>query len=231
MEEVRREKATEILLALLSKPRGVRELREAIGGSPNTIGLRIIELERAGLIKEEESGSWPYKKLLTLTEKGRGIAEMLRLETSLVGKRKKLSEEELKEKGKWLLSLLHVMGGSVEGAVRLQKLLFLLKKEGGIATPYTHSPFRLGPFCGEIYGDLMDLENAGWVSSVRELAEPLLVSLTEDGKKMAKEVFESQPDEVKSALLSLRKFGQMPLKKLLDYVYTKYPQDSRMLGA
>ncbi len=230
MEEVRREKAPEILAALLSRPRGVRELWQAVGGSPNTVELRVKELQRAGLIQEGQSETWPYKKVLSLTDKGRRVAEMLRLQTSLTGPLRRPTEEELKERGKWLLSLLHVLGGSLEGAVRLQKLVFLMKKELGMEVPYQHVPFQHGPFCGEIYEDLMDLESAGWVSVVRELAEPVLVSLTEEGKRVAEETFHSLSKEAKGNWEKLKEFNRMPLSQLLEYVYTRYPKESRMLG-
>ena len=228
MEEVRREKAPEILLTLLSRPMGVRELWQVVKGSPNTVELRVKELIRAGLVQEEESKGWPYKKVLSLTDKGRRVAEMLRLETSLVGTARKPSEPELRERGKWLLSLLHTVGGSLEGAVRLQKLLFLMKKELGIELPYRYAPFKHGPFCGEIYVDLMDLESAGWVTVVREVAEPVLISLTEKGKKIAREIVEALPPEIAQVLPKLREYNKMSLSQLLDYVYTRYPKESRM---
>jgi DNA-binding HxlR family transcriptional regulator len=230
MEEVRREKAAEILIALLSKPRGVRELWQAVGGSPNTVELRVRELQRAGLIQEGESETWPYRKVLSLTDRGRRVAEMLRLQTSLAGPLKKPTEGELRERGKWLLSLLHVLGGSLEGAVRLQKLVFLMKRELGMGVPYQHVPFQHGPFCGEIYEDLMDLESAGWVNVVREVAEPVLVSLTEEGKRVAEEVFRTFPKETREGWERLKEFNRMPLSQLLEYVYTRYPKESRMLG-
>lgn len=228
MEEIRREKAPEILVSLLSRPMGIRELWQVVGGSPNTVELRVRELERAGLIKEEESKGWPYKRVLALTDKGRRVAEMLRLETSLMGSSRKPTEEELKERGKWLLSLLYSVGGSLEGATRLQKLLFLMKRELGINLPYQHAPFKHGPFCGEVYLDLMDLENAGWVNVIREVAEPVLISLTEEGKRVAKEITESLPPEVLQALSKVKEFNKMSLSQLLEYVYSKYPKESRM---
>jgi uncharacterized protein YwgA/predicted transcriptional regulator len=230
MEEVRREKAPEILVALLSKPMGVRELWQVVGGSPNTIELRVRELTRAGLIQEEEPKGWRYKKVLSLTDKGRRVAEMLRLETSLMGSSRKPTEAELRERGKWLLSLLHTVGGSLEGAVRLQKLLFLMKKELGVELPYHYAPFKHGPFCGEIYVDLMDLESVGWVNVIREVAEPVLISLTEEGKKVAREIVESLPPEIAQVLPKLKEYNKMPLSQLLEYVYTRYPKESRMLG-
>lgn len=229
MEEVRKEKATEILFALLPGPKGVRELCQAVGGSPNTVLLRVEELKRAGFIVEQESETWPYKKMLYLTDRGRRMAEMIRLQYFLFGKNE-VNEEELKERGKWILSILHVMGDSLEGSTRLQKLLFLLRKEFGVETPYRHLPFHHGPFSVEVYGDMMDLERMGWIEVVRELAEPVLISLTDKGKEIAKKIFDSLSAEEKQALLKLRKYGQMPLKELLNYVYSTYPEDSKVFS-
>jgi len=77
-----RRRAVSILLALLEKPRSVKELIAVAGGSPETIEKRLRELTELGLVKIEkkkgEPYGKPYIKEVSLTDKGRHIAEMLK---------------------------------------------------------------------------------------------------------------------------------------------------------
>ncbi len=233
-ELLSREKAAEILIALLEKPMGVRELHRAVGGvsSLSTIEQRIEDLKEAGLIVEGRSKTWPQKKQLQLTEHGLRVAMTLKAQFSLSAVGRRLNKRELQERGKWILSLLHVMGGKIEGSVRLQKLLFLLQKEGGVQIPYQYRPFLHGPYSPDVWGDIYDMESVGWLRTIREASpEPQLVYLTEEGKKVAKRVFESLPREIQRAVRGLKPFGEVPLPKLLNYVYRKYPEESKVISS
>ncbi len=228
MYRIRRSKGPEILLALLKGPKHVRELQSEVGGSALTVEMRIREFLEEGLIAERESDEWPFRRTLELTPEGRRVAMVLKLETSLVAKPRMADPEKLKEKGKWILTMLYAMGGSVEGGVRLQKLLFLLKKERGVGSiPYRFLPYLHGPYSDGIPDDVLELENAGLVRVEREVLEPVLYSLTPEGKKVAEEIFKNMPEGLRKSMIGLKKFNEMRLRELLDYVYTKYPEDSR----
>ena len=228
MQIVRRSKAAEILLALLKAPKHVRELQGEVGGSALTVEMRIQELLKEGYIEEEKSEAWPFRKTLKLTEQGRKLASFLKLETTLLVPPPKISTEKAKEKGKWLLALLHAVGGAVEGSTRLQKLFFLSKHEFGLELPYNFLPFLHGPFSADINDDALDLENAGLVQVQREMVEPTLYALTPKGKRVAKEIFEKLPKEDKRTLTKVKRFNEMGLAELLKYVYTKYPKESEV---
>jgi len=73
-----RRRSVSILLALLEKPRSVKELIAVAGGSPETIERRLKELTELGLVKIEKKKGKPYIKEVSLTEKGKHIAEMLK---------------------------------------------------------------------------------------------------------------------------------------------------------
>lgn len=227
MRVVRRSKAAEILLALLKAPKHVRELQAEVGGSALTVDMRIQELLKEGCIEEERSEVWPFRKTLRLANRGREMAMLLKLETSLLVSPPKVSAEKAKEKGKWLLALLHAVGGTVEGSIRLQKLFFLLKHEFGLSElPYNFLPFLHGPFSTDINDDALDLEIAGLIEVERGMVEPTLYVLTPKGRKEAREIYKKIPE--KGVLSRVRKFNQMGLVKLLKYVYAKYPRESKL---
>ncbi len=229
MQVLRRSKAAEILLALLKEPKHVRELQGEVGGSALTVEMRIQEMLKEGFIEEEKSEAWPFRKTLRLTEQGRKVASFFKLETTLLVPPPKVSTEKAKEKGKWLLALLHAVGGAVEGSTRLQKLFFLAKHEFGLREiPYNFLPFLHGPFSANINDDALDLETAGLVQMQREMVEPTLYALTPKGKRMAEEIYEKAPEEYKKALSKVKRFNQMALAELLKYVYSKYPKESKV---
>lgn len=225
---MRRSKAPEILLSLLKGPKHVRELQAEVKGSSLTVEMRLKELIKEGLIQERESKEWPFRRVLELTPEGRRMAAILKLEASAVSRQVKREKHELGEKGRWILAILHTVGGAVEGSVRLQKLLFLLKREMGVdSLPYRFLPYLRGPYSEEIPDTVLELERAGLVGVERELLEPVLCFLTPEGEKMAKELFDSLPEEVRKKMGELRRFNEMKLKELLDYVYSKYPEESK----
>ena len=228
MHAVRKSRGMEILLALLRGSKHIRELQAEIGGSASTTETRIRELLKEGYIEEKESTSWPFRKMLTLTEQGRRVAEILK-QTGYLALSRKISVEEARKKGKWILALLHAMGGAIEGSTRLQKMLFLLKREFGISElPYNFLPFLHGPFSSEINYDALDLELTGLLSIGREILEPTLYTLTPEGVKAATEVYSEMPADAKKALSEVRKFNEMDLQKFINYIYTKYPKESKL---
>jgi len=74
LDLISRRKTPEILIALLNRPYYIRELKRVVGGSSTTIVKRVKELEEAGLIEIIEIPSFPFKKKVLLTEKGRAVA-------------------------------------------------------------------------------------------------------------------------------------------------------------
>ena len=228
MHAVRKSKGMEILLSLLSGSKHIRELQTEIGGSASTLEMRIRELLKEGYIKEKELASWPFRKMLTLTEEGRKVAEILK-QTGYLASSKEISVEEGRKKGRWILALLHVTGGTIEGSTRLQKMLFLLKREFEISElPYNFLPFLHGPFSSEINYDALDLELAGLLNIGREILEPTLYTLTQEGAKAAKEAYSKMPTDDKRAFLEVKKFNKMDLTKLINHIYTKYPKESKL---
>jgi len=237
MWDLRRSKATEILFALTKGPKHIRELQSEVGGSAATVEARVKELLASGLLRERKLESWPFRRELELTEKGREIVRIIELQGSLLSLAPRKPSEK---RERWILAMLYALGGRVRGRLRLQKLMFLLKHELGVKLPYRFIPYMYGPYSADIFEDLAALRDEGLVEIRVEELEPremiiddksstTTYSLTSQGRQKAREAFDILPPEVKRALATLRKFNRMRTRNLLRYVYEKYPKES--LGA
>jgi len=235
MRVLRRSKATEVLLELLKGPKHVRELQSKVGGSASTLELRIHELLKEGWIRYEESDVWPFRKVLRLTDRGAEVVKLLKLEGGFFGaaeraiKKFALSEDRARR----LLTLLHAMGGKVEGGIRLQKLLFLSKHEFGLNEfSYQFAPYAHGPFSEEVLDDVTGLVSMNLVKVEGKVVEEgdgvveRSYRLTPKGEKAAKKIYDKLPGATKRSLQSLKRFNEMKLVELLRYVYSKYPKES-----
>jgi uncharacterized protein YwgA len=150
-----------------------------------------------------------------------------------------------------------------DGITRLVKLVFLLKQEtdfdSDVSDPFTFEAYHYGPYSREIY-DAVDFLKAMQLMSERrvdvssgldvsEEAEALdfydaldeeeqyierQLELTEDGRAVAKVLSTRVSPKGKDALKSIKdKYGTMPLRQLLRYVYDRYPryaENSRVRG-
>ncbi len=242
-------KRAELLLALLEGPKYVRELQSEVGGSASTLEACIQEFMKEGLVHQEELGVWPFRKVLKLTSRGREAAERIRLEGGYFGvdSKKFTSPISIRDRGKWILALLHGVGGKIRGSTRLEKLLFLLKHEYEIrGLPYEFTPYLYGPFSSDVHEDVVGLQKAGFIEIRKEAFEPLelmsewairsiyddlipkgrKITLTEKGRKMSGEIYNELPEDAKRALSKLSRFNEMELAELLHYVYAKYPKQS-----
>jgi uncharacterized protein len=157
-----------------------------------------------------------------------------------------------------LLALLYVPGSTgqpaevVRGITRLQKLLFLLWKEGDffrhIPTLYNFKAYDFGPCMDDLYDDLAFAEDIGLIqitevasgneyegadeeAFLRDFGFQLITketrrdySLTQDGIEAGKAIFDSLGGEDQERLTQIkRRFNSMPFFDLLRYVYRKYP--------
>ncbi len=96
----------------------------------------------------------------------------------------------------------------------IEKTLFLLKEESGIAESakfYSFFPYRFGPFSNVSYADMGTLKAEGYIS-------PDEKSLTEKGRQAA--AGRAETEESINALLGRFKSD----RQMVDYAYKKYPQ-------
>jgi hypothetical protein len=140
----------------------------------------------------------------------------------------------------------------VRGITRLQKLLFLLWKEGNfyedIPDLYNFKAYDYGPCMDDLYDDIEFAEDIGLLT-VNEVPsgneyegadEDAFLqdfgfrwvkritrrdfALTETGKQAAKEIYDALDEDRRQRLNQIkRRFNSMPFFDLLRYVYRKYP--------
>jgi uncharacterized protein YwgA len=131
----------------------------------------------------------------------------------------------------WLLLLLALRDAEKPlDPVRLQKGLFLLRQEGGLAEDeaYNFRPYDYGPFSPTIYRDLQDLLTAGYV---REMPVQGYnwnrYAVTPAGIHHAQEHvdgFDADHRQVLRQLAAIKaELVQFTFDELLRRVYDKYP--------
>jgi len=143
-------------------------------------------------------------------------------------------------------------GEPIRGITRLQKLLFLLWKEGGfheiIPNLYNFKAYDFGPCVDDLYDDLDFAEDIGLIS-VEEVPsgneyeggdeDAFLADfgfklvkrstrrdfrLTDTGMQAAKELYDNLDEQQRERLNHVkRRYNSMPFFDLLRYVYRKYP--------
>jgi len=157
-----------------------------------------------------------------------------------------------------ILALLFAPGATgqpaecVRGITRLQKLLFLLWKEGDffrhVPTLYNFKAYDFGPCMDDLYDDLEFAEDIGLIrinevpsgneyeggdedAFLSDFGFRLVkketrrdYSLTDDGIEAGKTIFDSLSSDDRERLTNIkRRFNSMPFFDLLRYVYRKYP--------
>lgn len=139
--------------------------------------------------------------------------------------------------------------GRIEGITRLEKLLFLLEKETD-ATSWLKEdadfrPDNFGPFSAKAYQEIENLTTYGLVEDSASLsetaedtweteniigeltAEPYAtrnLELTEKGRRYYDALLAELPAEAEPVVSELkRRFGSIPLRRLIRYVYQRHP--------
>lgn len=157
----------------------------------------------------------------------------------------------------WASGKRGIIGESIQGIVRIMKLLFLMKMDAGldryVTDYYAFAPYKLGPFEKTVYDDLDALVERNLIerkpieenqlSSESRLPKELeieesidfdrvkmnaIYALTDTGKKYAL-AYAKDAEQIDVAILKSIKdikstWASQPLKRLLRYVYKKYPE-------
>jgi uncharacterized protein YwgA len=142
----------------------------------------------------------------------------------------------------------------IVGNTRLDKLMFLLKEETSLSryvTNFSFDAYNFGPYSSELFDSVQALVNAGLVRVERSESEEYLdeadryqieqqvdeniespktavvYSLTPEGKTVASALFQSLSISEQEELTTVkRRFNSISLRKLLQYIYRKYPQST-----
>lgn len=228
-EALKRSKGFEILIALAERPKHVNELINEVGGSVTTVEQRLEELVKDDFIKETTSSEFPFRRTITLTNKGR-------VTVALVEKFKITTENSLPTEGsKWILAILYAMG-EVKGITRLEKLLFLLNYEMKAVDGqfYSFVPEKFGPYSYDVLNDLTELGKIGLIDISGKILESKKenggyiirwnFNLSEHGKNVAEETFKQLTKDQQDAIRELKKYKELQLADLLDYVHKTYKE-------
>lgn len=142
----------------------------------------------------------------------------------------------------------NLKAGEIEGITRLEKLLFLLEKESGVAGLLTEDPdfhsHHFGPFSSKVYAAIDLLAAAGLVSDSTTAAsstedtwesEVVLgldadpyatrdIALTALGKDYYDSLLRELPPGTEGEISELKsRFASLPLRQMVRYVYRRYP--------
>jgi uncharacterized protein len=139
--------------------------------------------------------------------------------------------------------------GRIEGVTRLEKLLFLLERETPAGHWLTEKPdfrsHRFGPFSSKVYQAVETLAAAGlirdsaspspdqqdaWETTnvVLDESDPYAnrtFELTDSGWEYFRALLQDLPLEAPKVVFGFkRRFGTIPLRQLVRYVYERYPE-------
>lgn len=134
----------------------------------------------------------------------------------------------LKERMLYLLALLNFAGG-IDGKTKLQKIMFLAKKENKVNHGYNFIKYLHGPFSQELSEDLRFLEQADLIKvestafGIDEKGFPIVKSefqLSEKGEEVIKKNIKKLNNL--KGLKKAAKLNKKNLNNILNYVYKKY---------
>lgn len=137
----------------------------------------------------------------------------------------------------------------IQGVTRLEKLIFLLERETSVGKQLAEDPnfesHNFGPFSEKVYQAVDVLVAAGLLQDSAQLsrstedtweseqvvgtvqADPYATrnfTLTDRGRKYYQALITELPRDTESTLAGFKaRFGQLPLRQLVRYVYKKYP--------
>lgn len=137
----------------------------------------------------------------------------------------------------------------IEGITRLEKMVFLLEHESDLAELLAEQAefksHNFGPFSSKVYQAVDILAAAGILSDSMKSSDSADDSwekqevigfdqdpystrdfdLTDRGKRYYRALIDELPEGTESELAKLKgRFGSLPLRQLIRYVYQKYPQ-------
>jgi uncharacterized protein YwgA len=117
---------------------------------------------------------------------------------------------------------------SVDGATRLQKLVFLAQQETGVGTVFDFEPGDYGPFSVELAGEADRLIAEGYISQhtvQNAIGNPKhKYALEPKGIRFAKKLVDQYRGFFHELSSINKKYGDWRLKRLLSYVYEEYPE-------
>ncbi|GAB7094067.1 hypothetical protein JCM30237_12190 [Halolamina litorea] len=137
----------------------------------------------------------------------------------------------MSEREEWLLPIIELEGGKLDGRTRLQKLSFLLDRsllDRDLKSPFEFKQYKYGPFDEDIYHVMDSLREEGLVKEEVEqtpYGDRHVYKLTEKGEKKASEKLNTLGFWEKRTLNRLvSRWGDTPTQSIVGYVYDEYPE-------
>jgi len=122
----------------------------------------------------------------------------------------------------------------IDGRTRLQKLVFLAQEETSTELPseYTFIPYDYGPFSANLLHEVDELKKEGYITERKVTltdGEKYVYELTDAGKQAVSNVrSEFDAEDAKTikdaANFTKSMFNDLPISRLLEYVYNQYPE-------
>lgn len=133
-----------------------------------------------------------------------------------------------------VLFTIGVLGG-VRGVTRLHKIIFLAKEEGGVDIDAEFIPYYYGPWSPDVQRAINLLVEKRLVEVMESSnlhgggSPPKIYVLTHDGRVMLKEILNNvDRKELLKLKIIVSRYGFMPITYLLAYIYSKYPEYSKL---
>jgi len=218
--------AIDVLRVLYEKgDLSLSELTDVLNGNWETVLRRIEELRAEGLIYAEKSTTFPFRRIIGLTGRGREIASTL---TPNVKGVLEIDEREF-------LALMHALGGELKGSTKLEKFMYRLDRETDIEKCFKFTPYKYGPFSSGVLKiaqrlasmELIEIEEKIWEVKGDHERKLVTYRLTPSGEKVAKDIFNGLTTNVQEKLVEFKKDSNKPLEIFLDEFYKKYPEFKR----
>ena len=198
------------------------ELTKGINGNWETVLRRIEELRAAGLVYTEKSKEFPFKRDIGLTTKGRKTASTLIPEV----------KGELGVGDRLFLALLHALGGKLKGSIKLEKFMYRIERETDIEKCFRFISHKYGPFSVDVlktaqtlaFTGLIEIDEKIWGIEGDYEKKLVIYKLTPKGVKVARDIFNILPIDVKRGLLGFKPDAKKPLDIFLKEFYEKYPE-------
>lgn len=128
--------------------------------------------------------------------------------------------EHVDQLQKFIILLANANNEPIRGRLKLQKMMFLLSdKIDEIKEQSSYCAGNYGPYSEVIDEESKYLEQIGVLSSGHGE-----ITITNEGKEIAKEMMKNENGNTISALIEYKKFlNDLTSKELLAYVYSAYP--------
>lgn len=132
-----------------------------------------------------------------------------------------------------LFVVFYIARGVVEGATRLQKVVFLLQEELGLGG-FIYEASRYGPWSKELEDLLQELVRRGEIVVEERSSGQIQERLTKiyrasdhivkRGRDIFNKLYQSNPILALRLYIKARNYLSLPITYLLAYVYKKYPE-------